>query len=478
MQDSVEKKPLISIYRSLSKSAVRRLGKWLDSPAHNQRQDVRDLHDYLSKRDRLLKTPALSKTRIWTAIFPGEKFDDAKLRQTFYWALKASQEFLAYERWQQDEIGTQLALITELRERNLADEATRVLKRTQKLQQSIPAQNEKYFRDQYSIELARDELRSYYKLRETPRFQEISDTLDVTYFIEKLKASGNMMFQQRVYKTSFRFPLIAEVVGAVEQLDLSNYPVLAIHYYGYRGQTEDDASGEVIGLLREAFSKHGDLLSAKDKRYFILLAINICIPNINRGRQVFIRESFEWYKIGLSNDALTQDGLLTRETYLNVVFNAFKLSEYGWAEAFINEYSSKLEESIRHNTEYFAKARLSYHLKDYDNAMRQLARTDFKHPVYNLLAKTQLLKIYYELDEYDAMDSQLDSMTTYVRRKDIAQVRKDNFNNIVRSVRQLIRIAPGDRDKLQALRQKVQKLSPLTEKVWVLKRIDDKLGGR
>jgi len=60
MDNTVEKNPLISIYQSLDKADARRLGKWLSSPVHNQREDVRILHAYLiGGEDRLFKTSSL-----------------------------------------------------------------------------------------------------------------------------------------------------------------------------------------------------------------------------------------------------------------------------------------------------------------------------------------------------------------------------------------------------------------------------------
>lgn len=473
MESTVEKNPLISIYRSLNKSEVRRLGKWLDSPVHNQRDDVRALHFYLlGGKDRLLKTSALAKRRIWKHIFLTENYDDARLRQTFHWALKATESFLAYENWQRDPINTQLALVNELHSRNVPSVAVRNLKKAEKLQEQVIIRNEQFFRDQYRLELSKDEFRVHYQLLDPPRFQEIADALDVSYFIEKLKASGNMLFHQRVYETKFDVRFLEEVVNQVKKIDLQKHPVLAIHYYGYRGQVEEDADGKIIGLLRDAVALHGELLSRIDLRYVILMAINLCISKMNRGREPYIRESLEWYKLGLKESVITENGLLTRETYLNVVSIALKLREFEWTTSFISNYSLHLEENIRANTEDFALARLNYHLKDYNSSMQLLVRVDFKHPVYNLIAKTLLMKIYYELDEYDAMDSQLDSMATYIRRKQLSDLHKDHFGNIVRFVRQLSRIPLNDRAKLAELRSKIEAASPLAEKKWLLEQVD------
>ncbi|MEO0731394.1 MAG: hypothetical protein AAFZ52_01065, partial [Bacteroidota bacterium] len=292
MSATVEKNPLIQIYLSLDKSDCRRLGKWLDSPYHNQRDDVRALHAYLTGgADRLDKTSALTKTRVWKRLFPHEPFDDARLRQTFHWTLKAVEAFLAYENWRADGIGTQLALVNELNRRRIPKATERSLKQTDRLLNGVTIRNEAYFRKRYVLEQEHDYYRDFSKTRATPRFQEVADNLDVTYLIEKLRATWNMLYHQRLYRTEYDVRFLDEVIGYVEQMDLSKYPVLAIHYYGYRGLTQQDYSGDTIKLLRTAVNDHGNLLSSEDRRHVILMAINLCITNMNRGHEAFIREA-------------------------------------------------------------------------------------------------------------------------------------------------------------------------------------------
>jgi len=473
MEATVEKNPLISLYQALDKSEVRRLGKWLDSPVHNQREDVRVLHAYLTGgSDRLFKTSSLGKMRIWKRIFLNEPFDDARLRQTFHWALRATEAFIAYEQWADNKIETELALTTGLRRRGLSSNTLRSLKKARTLQERSEIRNETYYRRQYVLELEYDEYRVYHKLMEKPNFQEIADALDVAYLIEKFKVSCNMLFHARVYKTTYDVRFLKEIISFVNKLNLKDYPVLAVYYYVYRGFTKDDEQGNNVLLLRDTINAHGDLLNPHDLRYVFLMAINLCISNANRGRDNFVREAFEWYRLGIERDVIAENGQLTRATYLNIVTHAIKLEEYDWATDFIEQHTDQLEDDIRENTESFARARLAYEQKDYDTGMPLLAQVDFKHPVYNIMAKTLQLKIYYEIDEYDAMDSQLDSMTTYLRRKTLSDLHKDNFGNIVRFVRRISRMKPGDRKKKTELREQIETASPLTEKKWLLEQLD------
>ena len=476
MTTSVENNSLISLYRALSGADLRRLGKWLDSPAHNQRDDVRALHAYLTTGNRLDKTAALTKTRLWKRLFPEQPFDDAKLRQTFHWALRATEAFLAYDHWAGRAADVQLDYLAGLRKRGLTPELGRGLKKVRQLQEKTVERNETYYRRAFRIGLEQDEFRVLQQSLTAPNFQEIADALDVAYLIEKLKVSCNMLFHARAYRTEFAVRFLDETVGYIEQLPLEDHPVLTIYYYVYRGFTENDEQGGTVSRLRDTLTENGHLLTGPDRRFIILMAINICISNINQQREAFVREAFEWYRLGLSENAIIENGQLTRATFLNIVANAIKLREYDWAQGFIEENAALLEEETRQNTEYFARARLGYELKDYDTIMPLLVQVDFKHPIYNLFAKTLLLKIYFELDEYDLVENQIDAMLVYIRRKQLPDLHRNNYNNIARLTRQLARLGP-DRSKRQALAEKIATTDPLTEKDWLLEQIGGAAAG-
>ena len=61
---------LVEIARTLSKKEVREIKKWLASPAHNHRDDVVQLFDYLLQGQHLEVDKFLEKTRVFKKIFP------------------------------------------------------------------------------------------------------------------------------------------------------------------------------------------------------------------------------------------------------------------------------------------------------------------------------------------------------------------------------------------------------------------------
>jgi hypothetical protein len=202
-----------------------------------------------------------------------------------------------------------------------------------------------------------------------------------------------------------------------------------------------------------------------------LMAINLCIPKLNSGQEEYVREAFEWYRQGFDSGILLEFNSMTRYTYINVAFIAIRLEELEWVENFLHDHKSYVDSNYREQVFGLAMVRLNYTKKDYTSAMRVLAQSDFEDPVYNLLSKYMQLKMYYEEDEFDALESLLDSLAAHLRRKDIVESQKVNGKNIVRFTRALLRMGAYDRKKVEELKKEIAATRPLTEKQWLLEMI-------
>ena len=103
--------------------------------------------------------------------------------------------------------------------------------------------------------------------------------------------------------------------------------------------------------------------------------------------------------------------------------------------------------------------------------MQHLLRMEYDDVLQNLVAKTMLCKIYYELDETDALENQLDSIQIYLRRKKVLGYHKDNYSAIVRFMRKLLAVNPNDVSEKEKLRRDIEQTPTLTEREWFLKRL-------
>ena len=86
--------------------------------------------------------------------------------------------------------------------------------------------------------------------------------------------------------------------------------------------------------------------------------------------------------------------------------------------------------------------------------------------------KTLLLKIYYELDEFDLLQAHLDAMQNYILRKKVIGYHKTNYLNTIRYTKRLLSLNYYDKVSIKKLRKKLDEEEILTEKRWMLSQLE------
>jgi len=145
-----------------------------------------------------------------------------------------------------------------------------------------------------------------------------------------------------------------------------------------------------------------------------------------------------------------------------------RLGEFDWTSHFIEHYQKFLEKKHKDNIVDYSLAKLHFERGSYDEAMRLLIYADFNDILLQLNAKTMLIKIYFEKEEEDALESLLDSMRTYIQRKQVMGYHKANYLNIIKFTKKILNLHPYQKEQIQKLRQEIENISPLTEKEWLL----------
>jgi len=164
--------------------------------------------------------------------------------------------------------------------------------------------------------------------------------------------------------------------------------------------------------------------------------------------------------------------LLSRYTFRNLVTNGTYLKEFAWVENFIVQYKPFLEERHRESIVHYSQAKLHHEKGDYPKAMKLLNQVEYDDILMNLTAKTMLLKMYYEQEEFDALESLLESMRSYMRRKKVIGYHKANYKNIIRYTKKLLKVNPFNKTAIAKIQEEVKDVNPLTEQEWLLRQLN------
>lgn len=457
---------LTDLLRTLSATELQEARKWLQSPAHNLRDDLLKLFDALCAQ--LHTTP--DRQGIWARVFPDMGYDDQEFRLRCSYLLGVLEDWMVWQLRHHRSLDGGAVLLAAYRERNLDRHFRRRLARERELLERTPLRTPEFHLAQYQLE------REFYlqdskgeRLR-PKNFQEQDDALTCALLSMKLRQACLTLAHERVFETGYRMAFVEEALQWAQQQPYANMPAVAVYRDAYLSLTNPH-DAEAFRQYRESIFQHGRFFLPEDIRDLLLLALNACIRNINQGRELYLKEAFELYRFGLEENLLIEQGYLTPYTYNNIAGIALRLAEYDWAEGFVHQYQGLL--APEHQVPLYAlnAARLAYARQLYGAALRFLQSADYRDFFHQMTARMMQLKIYYETTESDLLAAHLKNTRAQLRRRR-ASYHKQNYLNIIRLTEQLLRLRPYDAAARLALRQKIEQLEPLTEREWLLERLE------
>lgn len=461
----MENTRLIILLRTLNRKERRELRKFISTPFFNQRQDVMDLFETL---DEVLEKgkEAPDKVVIFRKLYGDEKYDDHKVRMAMSFLMKLCERYLVHAQFFEDEVGAKTELASIYRQRNLPKHFERAIRETKNAQEKSEFRNSDFFFHEHRLRF--EEFRYYSSQRRTSdlNFQSVTDQLDIAYFSEKIRHACAMVSHQAVYSgVDYDFGLLEEILKRIKEKGLLEVPAISVYYYCFRALTEPEETAH-FHTLKEVLVSEAGKFPLNEVADIYLIAINICIKRYNEGQRDFLDDQFDLYKSGLKRGIFLNNGRLSRFTYRNVVALGLVLNEFEWVEQFINDFRIYLEPKHRESMYSFNLARLEHHRKNYGAALHLLQQSEYRDLLLNLAAKALMLKVYFETDEYDALDSHLDAMSRFIRRKNVIGYHREGYLTFIQFTRKLMEV--HGKSERSSLRDEIEKTKGVAEQEWLL----------
>ncbi|MCH2042753.1 MAG: hypothetical protein MK212_01315 [Saprospiraceae bacterium] len=462
---------LIHLLGSFSKKELRLCRRWISSPAHNLREDIIELYDYLVGEETGFRQECLDRELIWTFLYKEQKYSENLMRQVIYHLGKAVEDFLIYEEFKKDKLQNKLFLLKALNNRNIEKLYTKRLKEAEKEQHRAIYQDSLYYQNQYDLELEKF-MYAAKQSRKVDNLQIVSDSLDIRYCTEKLRVMCSLYSHSVVYKQDYSPKLLESILENVEKYNWDEIPAVGVYYHGFLSMRNDEASLKHFQALLEHLDKDKEVLPPRTIRELYMIALNYAIKQLNAGKPNAVQYAFNLYKNGITQGYLIENGVLTVWSYRNTVACGLSLGEFDWVETFINNYKNNLERKYRKDAHAECLSKLYYTKKEYQKAMTLLVNLELKDVLRNLAAKVMLAKIYYELEEFEALDSLLVSIKAYIRRKRIIAYHAENYSNFIRFLQKLLSTNYLDKTLRTNLINEINETKPLTDRNWLLEQLD------
>ncbi len=461
------KSKLYDVFMALPTAARRDLRQWVRSPFFNTRADVIELYNQMDSH-ALRDIHNLKKEVVFKKIYPNEKYDDNKMRYIMSFLLRVIEQYLVYQQATSSPEKADLLLSQSYKELNIEKHFGQSMER---LRENLEKgySNSMVLHLKYEIEKMNYEFLDEKKRVSSDNMQIILDSLDAYYIAEKLKIACSALANQSLFKNEFDFGIVQPLLDEVEKREWhKSVPAIAAYYYTYRLATEKDSEMYYF-LLKDNFSQFKNELTKDEILTIYRLAMNYAIRRTNNGDEKYQRELFDLYKESIEGGYLIENGELSPVAYKNVVTIGLRLAEYEYVDKFINNYRLLLNSENRKSYYDFCRAIWFIAIEKYADGMVILSQLNYGDIFLQLNANAEMIKVYYQLGEIDALLSLLDSFKQLLhRKKDMIGYHLQNSMNFVRFVGRLVNASRANPTSIARLEQEIKTATQLNEKKWLL----------
>ncbi len=277
-----------------------------------------------------------------------------------------------------------------------------------------------------------------------------------------------------MYKAEYDLGMINDIIKEVKRKQLYKTPAVGIYYYVFLALTETD-NHQNFQQLKLELASNGHLFGQEEMRDIYLLVINSRVRYITQDRKDLMQETLDLYKAGIEKGYLITGGQISRFTYENAITVALGLEQFKWTRQFIEQYKNLLDSVYRKETYHKNLAKLNYSEQKYSSALELLMTTALSDDVYiRLDTKILMAKIYFELNDTDALDSLIGSFQVFIRRKQAIGYQRLHYQNFINCLKKLTGLNQFDKEAKLVLMEEIKLLHPLPEKYWFLQQLDTK----
>ena len=460
---------LIKLFKKLPVAEQRRLCEWTRCSLFNRRPDVIALCDYMAANAG--RPEALRAERLHEAAFPGQAYQAAQLRHAISYLLQTVRGYLAWSEWAATTHDTAPWLLKALRKRGLEFLFSYEEDRAFKALEAEPRRDADYHYRHYRLLQEKMEMVTRSERSARLSLQPLPDALTVFYMADMLRLACAALTHQAVAGQTYRFALLDALLDATDKENLLSEPAVETYFHAYQMLKNMEPGSEAnFQRLKKLLEQHAELFSQVEMRGLYLLAINGCIRRMNAGQRSYIREAFELYRGALARGFLLEDGWISGFTYKNIIRIGAVLGEEQWTGIFVEQYRTALHPRERDNLYKYNLAYLHLQRQEYARAMPLLQQINFEDALNHLEARRMLLRSYFELGEWQALDSLLQSFGAYLRRQKGLGYHRAINEKLLYFVRKLVELSPSDHPARNNLRLEIEATADVAERQWLLER--------
>ncbi len=471
------------LYKTLDHLEIPQLSrfvKFMQSPYFNVNKNQLKILEFLSQFLKNKEAPPSKESCWYTYNDQNSPFDDLKFRKICSDLLSKFETFLIHEYIKTDGLLEKNILLEQIQTNGFEFMLNKAMDKADKYFVRFPEKSSNFHlrkyekgKIEYEIDTQFDKQKNKKTRDQLLKIDNLSESLDKYYVIEKLKMACSLATWQKKFKTLNRPFEVEIILRLLARNKLLETPAIAIYRNMYLMLTEKPSLPyfqELKLLVKDFF----EIFDSEEQRDIFDAMISYCVGEMNTGKSEFLEETLNLYDIAISNSIILTNGELSPITFRNYILLCLRSAQYEKAELFIKNNAPLLNNKLRENAMNFNMARIAFYRKEWDNSIEYLSKVDYEDFLYDFNSRALSLAVYYELKEYDVLESQIESFSTFLsRKKNISESKTVVFKNFNRFLKRMITLNRNEKEKLVQLKAQIIEEKAVINKAWLLEKIDE-----
>lgn len=465
-----EESKTITLLRHFTKSELKRLKGFVESGLGGPPGRSLDLLEALAPFHPQFSEKQISKTDIFEKVFPRQVFKEQPLRYALSDLYRQGTKFLAHCTLAENESELSPFIRQALASRG-ADKPYLSLPDPfdqEETTNPIPDNHLLKFREQYH------HLNHFLSRRNRTDPEALIKTaknLDTFYLSTKLKMLCELINSQNVKSVVFDFFLREEIENKIQQGRFSEVPSISI-YFGILKTLTEPGEESHFESLQSKLELYNSRFARDELRDIYKYLMNYCIKKINLGEQQYLLKLFNIYQTVLANKSIYNGRFLSQWDFKNIVVVGIRAGQNQWVESFIETYIQDLPAAEQENAQTYNLAYLKFSNGDFHSALRMLQNVEFTDIYYQLDMRSVILKCYYEMDDYEALNYHLAAFRLFLsRNKVVSDYQRTIYRNLIRFSGKLMQ-SKGNKSQAKAILKDIEQVKQIADISWVRKKAE------
>lgn len=451
------------IFQTLSSKELLKFEKFLESPYFNHREDVRVLFRMLNEVGAAFEQ--LDKKTVFAGLFPGESYDNLRLNYVLNFFSERLEQFLACEEMLNDRFQNRFLRCRAFRKRGLTRPFERNARELLNDTVENPLRNAQHWLETYQLAcegFANDVMMGRHGSQHLP---QLLHALERFVTLEHLRwaSTGQALSAMSRSETSLG-PYTAMALQLAETGDDPAAQMLQKSYEVLHDPNAEKAFEQLKALIRS----NSGLFSTTEARDIYMAAINFCIKKHNQGLRQHTAEAFVLYREALEKGLLLENGILPKSTYGNINNLAHLTGAAQWARQFLDQYKTHLSPDVMETVYKYNIAIHHFRCSEYSKTLELLRDIEFSEVFVNLDVRKMLARSYFELGEWQALSSLVESSKAYLRRLKNIGYHRESYLNLMKFIPKVEKTMRQNKARRLALARKIQETKYVAEREWLV----------